>query len=323
MLKTSAMPGAESAVLRLASAFKELGHNVFICKKIQDLDKVGKIDVLLIKRNPSIALDEKCTRAKKIFFYSPDGSHELSFLALRDGKFRKKFLSLIDGVLALSNYQSETFTKDLRIPQEKIIVTRNGADLKMYKSPRKKRKPICIYSSVPDRGLDLFLKIWPEVKKKVPEAILKVFSSMSLYDWKDSFNSKKTINKVKKMDGVVYSKPVLQEELAKELLKAKLLLYPNCYDLEISCISVIEARVAGCVVVTSDLAGLKETAYGNVLISSKPGSSDYINAFTKKTIFLLKNNPYWERISQCNLKTAFIFNWKYIAKELIDIFENY
>lgn len=323
MLETSPLAGAETAVLRLATAFKELGHEVFICKKLQDLSKKGDIDVLLIKRNPALALREECKQAEKVFFYSPDKTSELSFLPLKDKEFKKNFINSVNGILAISNYQSDLFKKDLDLPQKKIFVTRNGVDLRMFKNPKIRRKPICIHTTLPVRGLDLQLKIWPEVKKAVPEAILKVFSSMSLWFRKDKGKIKKTISELKKLEGVVYSKPIPQKKLVKELLRAKVFLYPNAYILESSGISTIEARAAGCAIVASSLGGLKEAATGNMLISGKPGSADYISAFIEKTVFLLKNDSFWERISRYNIKTASIYDWKYIARELIDVFRYY
>lgn len=323
MLETSPLAGAETAVLRLTTAFKELGHEAFICKKLQDLNKENNIDVLLIKRNPALVLRKECQKAKKVFFYSPDKTSELSFLPLKSEKFKENFVNSVNGILAISNYQSGLFKKDLGLPQKKIFVTRNGIDLKMFENPKIKRKPICIHTTLPVRGLDLQLKIWPEVKKAVPEAIFKVFSSMSLWFRQDKGKMKKTIDELKKLEGVVYSKPVSQKKLAKELLKAKVFLYPNAYILESSGISTIEARAAGCAIVTSNLGGLKEAACGNMLISGKPGSADYISAFIEKTVFLLKNNSYCERISRYNVKTASIYDWKYIARELIDVFKYY
>jgi len=319
-LEEGPMPGSETAVLELTKALRQINHKVLILKNIQDLAKLPRVDVLLVKRNPAIVLRKECQRAKKTFFYTPDDVKEISFLPLRNRKFKDKFEEAIDGILALSNYQAEFFIKDLKLNAEKITVIRNGVNTTRFKNKYYKKEKSCICTCAPNKGIDLFLKIWPVIKKNNPSAVLELFSSMDLYNLEDTEKHKNIINKLKQMQGVIFNLPICQQNLAKKLQESKVFLYPNAYGLEVSCISVLEARAAGCVVVTSNKGALKETAHNNILIAGEPGSKQYIKNFIKKTNMLLKNNQYWEKLSQFNLRTSYYYNWKNIAEEVIDIF---
>jgi len=88
-----------------------------------------------------------------------------------------------------------------------------------------------IYCSSPDRGLEELLNLWPLIKKKLPDAELKIF-----YGW-DYFNSrlgipayreyKERIRQLIKQDGVEWCGRVGQEQLAEELMKSDAMVYRN------------------------------------------------------------------------------------------------
>lgn len=86
----------------------------------------------------------------------------------------------IDRYQVVSNWHQETiYLSDQRITPSKFLIFPNGVDLRRYEQPHAPRDPFrVIHSSSPDRGLHHLLRIWPRIKRKVPEANLQIFYDM-------------------------------------------------------------------------------------------------------------------------------------------------
>src|SRR5690606_40625361 len=73
-----------------------------------------------------------------------------------------------------------------RVPDEQFIVTANGLDLEAFERldaagiPRNPSR--CLYASSYDRGLEVLLGIWGDVRRAVPEAELHVFYGWQGFD---------------------------------------------------------------------------------------------------------------------------------------------
>jgi hypothetical protein len=97
-----------------------------------------------------------------------------------------------------------------------------------------------------------------------------------------------------------------------------LLLYPNTFE-ETSCIAAIEAQAAGCVVVTSAKAGLRETVvHGEtgICIEGDPRSESYRRKFIEAGCALMTNRDLFRKMSHAAHDRAFRrFAWSSIAAE--------
>jgi glycosyltransferase involved in cell wall biosynthesis len=154
----------------------------------------------------------------------------------------------------------------------------------------KARPPVLVYTSTPYRGLDVLLEAFPRVRRAVPGAVLKVFSSMKVYglgDGEDRERFGRLYEQCRATAGVEHARSVPQPRLAGELRAAAVLAYPNTFP-ETSCIAVLEAMAAGCRVVTSERGALPETTAGfATLIPDGVGREEYVERFVAETVAAL------------------------------------
>lgn len=127
-----------------------------------------------------------------------------------------------------------------------------------------------IWGSSYDRGLDILLKMWPDIKKAVPQAELHAFYGWQLFDqfyrnnpermaWKDK------VLELLKQEGTFEHGRIPQHEMKVEMLKSGVWAYPTWF-FEINCINAQKAQAYGCVPVVVNYAALKETVkFGKIV----------------------------------------------------------
>ena len=171
----------------------------------------------------------------------------------------KNFVSYDDECDTPKFYEND---KCFRLP--KIAVIGNGIDTDRFKELTEERLPHrFIWCSSPDRGLEQVLEMWPLIKKALPDAELKIF-----YGW-EYFNSslfipqqrelKEKIRKLIRQDGIEWCGRVGQQQIAKELMRSSLMLYPPHPFRETYGIAFLEAQAAGVICVYRQNGALGET----------------------------------------------------------------
>ncbi|MDX1279407.1 methyltransferase [Oceanihabitans sediminis] len=265
-------------------------------------------DLLISSRNTSIAgrVDFKNDfNAKQTALWLHDMPNSPANIDLE--KSHKSF----DKIIALTEFQKTEYMKAYTfLDSDKFEIVGHGVDKSLFKGKPKKYGSM-IYSSTPFRGLDILIDVFPEIKKRVPEATLKVFSSMAVYGESDEEQYLPLYRKLKSMDGVEYYGSVTQDILADEMDKAHVLAYPNTFP-ETFCITALEAMAAGTGIVTSDFGALSETIpdYYGVKIKGNPYSQEYKDKFVESVVNMFKKDLYhaetdsWKDISR-KWKTVF------------------
>jgi glycosyltransferase involved in cell wall biosynthesis len=226
--------------------------------------------------------------------------------ALEDGRVRRAF----DAFAFVSEWQQQRYEEVYRTDRGRSSVLRNAvgpAFTNLFPDSQilaqKARPPLLAYTSTPFRGLEVLLDVFPRIRAAVPDVILRVYSSMQVYQMsaeRDGSRYGRLYEKCRATEGVEYVGSLPQPELAKELIRVSILAYPNNFA-ETSCIAVMEAMAAGCHVITSDLAALPETtADFGTLIPVDDDWSRYRDLFTEATVaeLLLLNRPMSEAEGQ-------------------------
>ena len=235
----------------------------------------------------------------------------------------EKVIPNVDKVVLLSEFHKKNvLSKFPALPEDKIVILRNGVNLFRYKDRDKikKIKGKCIYSSTPYRGLEILLKIWPQIKKRVPHAELFVFSSIKVYgEFFDDTPWNELYDKAKKLEGVKYYGTIKQDRLAKEQMESELLLYPNTFD-ETCCCTAMENISAGTPIVTTNRGALPDIIPKGcgVIIDGNPFTEEYQKAYIDAAVELLNNHDKWNEMHEECLKHDFC--WKDLSTKWIDIF---
>lgn len=209
----------------------------------------------------------------------------------------------IDYIVGVSDWHCSHMQKLYDIPSEKLVTLRNGINLEKYTPDDtiKRQKNKFIWSSSPDRGLDIVLELWPQIREIAPDAELHIYYGWNNFDkmaemtqdshmLRFSVQMKNAIESLK--DQGVYSHGrISQDELANEFKSAEYWPYLSQF-LETNCISILEAQAAGCIPFYSPIGGIVENAGpGAVPIQGMPMNFTYRQEFLEKLKFMVNLEP--------------------------------
>jgi glycosyltransferase involved in cell wall biosynthesis len=301
--------GSEEAVYHASKRLSDIGWNVTVYantgipkekkfgnvkwKPFWDFNIRDKQDILIVWRHP-LMFDFDDVNADKKYVWLHD--------VIKPGEFTPQRLEKITKIFALSKWQRDLFPL---VPEEKFMVTGNGVDQDDIKEVQRmlrvgiiKRNPYrLIYASSPDRGLKCLLKLFPYIKKEVPQAELDIFYGWHVWDTMYENNpemmaEKKEIVDLMEQDGVVFHDRIGQKDILKEYAKSSILAYPSEFT-EISFIGGMKAQALGAIPVTTNVAALDETIQFGLKVDSKKIYTDITaqKEWVSAVIDLLKNPP--------------------------------
>lgn len=170
----------------------------------------------------------------------------------------------------------ECFSK---IKRDKIEVINKGLNVEWLTNERSNcTEPRFIYASTAFRGMSNFIKIWPLIKRKIPEATLDCYCKTTLYDEAIKQDEYSDLYRTLSSFGVTIKEPIPQKEFFKVLPNYYAMLYPNTGFEETVCGVALEAMASGVPVITTARAGLIETinAGNSILIEE---SENYVQDF--------------------------------------------
>jgi len=325
--------GSETAVVHVASGFAKRGYDVWVFADCEGLEgeyegvkwlRYDKVNEFVARNEMEMFVSSRRPEA----FSLPIRAnlkvcwvHDIFVDPNRNAHINR---DKIDRFMCLSPWHQSFFSSHHGIPKDKILVTRNGIDLRRFAVPQERVKGRFIYSSSPDRGLDVLLELFPAIRLRVPGATLEV--AYGFENWEKSLKSRNNpsemawMERIKfmlKQPGVHYCGRLGQEELAKEFLRAEIWGYPTFFT-ETFGITAIEAFAAGLPVVTSDLAALHTTVGdAGILLEGDPHDTNYRRWFVDECASLLTNKTKWEEYSEKGKKKAAGYSWDTLPDEWI------
>lgn len=265
--------GSETAAMEMAKRLVARGHSVVLygdCEKLEgtfdgveylhfDKFKDVECDVLVTSRRPHVVDDDFGVKARAVLCWVHDVHLGPALTYARTVR--------VDRFLVLSEWHRSFFLNVHKfVHPDQVLVTRNGIDLSRFSGPAPDRNPHrAVYSSSPDRGLDVAIRVWPRVRQRVPDAELHVFYGFQTWEKStsdpgqlDLIRYLKELLESNRGNGVHYHGRVDQARLAREFLQSGVWAYPTWFS-ETSCITAMEAQAAGLRIVTSPIAALNET----------------------------------------------------------------
>lgn len=259
--------GSEIFMLTLCRAFHDRGDEVIL------YNDPWEANASVFEQRPTSAFDPNADRDVLINFRTPNAKAVvskglkvwLSCDQYTSADFQP-FAPTMDKIVVISEFHQNYFKNTYGINNSIVIDIPLRID-DLQESIAKENKK-CIFTSVPDRGLEELHRIWVNtVKRKVLDATLTITSDYRLW----GVDERNAPHRIKWMyeNGVRFLGAVSREQLIKEQLSAQLLVYPSTYD-ELFCVSVAEAQACGVYPITSDTGALPTTNMGTVIPRSTP-----------------------------------------------------
>ena len=269
---TKGLGGSETWIVETARNIKSFNVIVF-CKteKSEVFENVGYnpielfphfcannvIDVCIISRFPEyipVALKGHAKHVGIIFhdLLSPE------VILPKDPKLK--------WIFGLTDWHCEYLKKCFPMYQDIILKNNYGID-QNFKSDFKVKNSF-IYSSFPNRGLIVLLRMWPRILEILPDATLNIFCNLE-QKWvndviPDEMKEIKALLKVNKKGTIVHGW-VPKKVLAQAWSTAEYFLYPCKFE-ETFCLTAVEAAITKTFVITNGLAALGETVGDRGLI---------------------------------------------------------
>lgn len=247
---------------------------------------------------------------------------------VRDSNFRNKFHKFV----FVSNWQYQRYQLVTGIPYNtNSIVIEHGIEPAPQSSLTKDDDKIrIVYTSTPQRGLELLVPVFKHLAEKYPNIHLDVFSSFKIYGWEGADEAYKPIfDEIRNHPQMTYHGVVPNEQLREHLTKSHIFAYPSIW-LETACIALMEAMSAGLVCVHPNFGALPETAGGTTMMyqgdfDNKNNHANVFVGYLEAAINLVNDKKHTQMIEYGKFYADGRFNiarakmqWENLLKELVN-----
>ena len=293
--------GTEQMKRGLAERLPEGLTNEFqiICSRVRDLDP-EKIRVYWLHDLPE----------------DPETNH------LKDQWSRSRFHKLV----FCGQWQYQQYMTKLGVPYNTHATVIETAIDPIPYVDKSKDEIRLIYTSTPQRGLNILVPVFEKLAEKYPNIHLDVFSSYKIYGWDDADKQFEPLyERCRNHPQITYHGHQPNEVVREALQKAHIFAYP-CTWTECNSRSLIEAMSAGCLAVHPNWGGLTDTSGG--LTFQYHGSED-LNVHAQIFINALENAINVVNKDEVQSYLKFVksyadtrYNWTKITQQWTELLKN-
>ena len=304
-MQNNALGGSEKAVAYLSKCFPK-DYNIYISGEVENeiidniqyihfneltnlIDLVPFHTVIVSRYISFYEMFKECS-----FYQTYIWAHDILLLQygsnLNESQILKKWDKYINKCICLTEWHKNEFINKYPILKDKISLINNGIDCQSFSNivTNKKIKNKFIYSSRPDRGLNILLELWPQILENLPDATLVIsfygtFSSDQL--------TLKTI--IDSYDSIQYLGKLNGQQLYEEMASSEYWLYPTHWP-ETSCITALEMLMSGVICLYYPVAGIVDTLGNYGIPLEKDQEIETINNLTvkRKTEIIQRGKEY-------------------------------
>lgn len=223
-----------------------------------------------------------CSRVRKIeedkirVYWLHDLPEDPETNHLKDAESRGRFHKLV----FCGNWQYQRYRDYLGVPHDNSGIVLETAIDPIDIDVKPKDEVRLVYTSTPQRGLDILVPVFEKLCEKHDNIVLDVFSSFNIYGWASSDKPfEQLFERCKNHPKINYHGAQPNDVVRETLKKAHILAYPSTW-MECNSRSVIEAMSAGMLCVHPNYAGLPDTAGGlNYMYQWNPDKNQHAGAF--------------------------------------------
>jgi|688.fasta_scaffold00200_3 hypothetical protein len=304
-LNSKSLGGSEKAVIYLSKSLPK-NYKIYIAgdqleeeidnieyvnrENLQELLYTTKFHTIIISRYVSFFVKFKDYKCYQLVLY-PHDTMFLSYPLKLEDNILEEYIEITDYIMCLTEWH-----KSILIHHHNIIkntnfkIINNGINLPDFETDELNKiikiKNKFIWSSCSERGLDIILKMWPEILEEIPDATLDICSYKVFPANDTDLDMKKIIDK---FDSIVHHGQLNTAQLYKLMKTSEYWLYTNTFP-ETSCITAMEMLMNNVICLYYPNAGLVETI-GDYGVQVKKGTEidTLLSLFEERKNILRKN----------------------------------
>lgn len=297
LYESKGLTGSESMFFNSARGLAERGHVVQVfCDAVEEsgwTEKLGGAQVCNLESSAKINPDTDVAIAfnePDLLRYVPQAAVRACAQQLNDfGYAGAGYKDLVDLFVFPSETHRNFMVKDSGLEACNTAVLWNSINAEFYEGAEERRPNTIAYCSSPDRGLHWLLDYWPDVRKQVPDAQLRIYYRIDpwLENTRDTwaeigFRARYVSECIRRLgrngeNGITVVGPTPNKEMARELMRAQALIYP-CDTVRFTegfSVSIMDACAAGAPPVITDIDAIGEVYRdAATIIPGRPQSRD-------------------------------------------------
>ena len=306
--------GAELALLTFVEVAKRMGHTVNVYNNgenaegfhpIGEFHRGSERDLFIVFRTPYSGTSEVV--AKRKIFWSCDQQ--------TSGNYPTDVFPQVDRVVCISSFHANYFQTRYGLGLDRIDVIDLGVRTWEYDPATPKEDGLVIFTTVPGRGLQYLLNIWPAIKARAPHAHLTITSDYRLWGNGGDGGTHEYRLRAVGLQDINYLGMVPRSELCAIQSQAMVLAYTGDYE-ELFCIAVAEAEVAGAIPVASVYGALPTTNQWGVQVAGHPYEGGYQAQFVDAVVELLTTDQ-TRRRNEMMVAARTRFDWEKICERML------